>query len=148
MTESEGSMANQDHRRRGKARRAIAIAMALCCSAAPALPAMAQGVAKTTAGDPKASEGNNPYNEDLLKMTPEERAARLARFIGGSCIGSNPFLMGVTKRGRAKGYAYWSLQCAGDKSYLVQLSPDGEAAAMDCETFKKGGEGRECYKAF
>jgi hypothetical protein len=94
-----------------------------------------------------ASTGNE-YNDELLKMSPEEQAAKLAAHLGLWCIGTRPFAMGVTKDGPAKGYAYWSVQCAGGESYMVQISPDGKGAAVDCKTLKENGEGRECYKAF
>jgi hypothetical protein len=144
----ELAMADDNERRRKSARRGVAVAAAvLCCLATPRLGA-AQVIPKTAAGDPKAAASGNPYNDELLRMTPEARAAKLAGFLGGTCIGTNPFLMGVTKEGRAKGYAYWSLQCAGDKAYMIQLTPEGQGAAIDCQALKEGGEGRECYKAF
>jgi hypothetical protein len=95
---------------------------------------------------PQASE--NPYNEELLKLTPEQRAAKLAEHLGLWCVGVNPFFMGMTKQGAAKGYAYWSVTCAGVSSYMVQITPDGQGAAVDCGTLKVQGQGRECYKTF
>ena len=83
-----------------------------------------------------------------MKLAPQERAAKLADHLGVWCIGTKPFYMGMTKEGAAKGYAYWSLTCAGADSYVIQISPDGKGAATDCKTLKKGGEGRECYKTF
>ena len=90
----------------------------------------------------------NPYNEALLHMTPEQRTAKLSSFLGLWCIGTNPFYMGTTKSGPAKGYAYWSLTCAGAQSYMIQMSPDGQGAAVDCRVLKAQGQGRECYKTF
>ena len=101
-----------------------------------------------TPGSAQNAEGANPYNEALIKLSPDERAAKLAGYIGFDCIGTKPFLMGVTKEGKARGYAYWSIQCAGDKSYMIQIAPDGEAASVDCATFKSAGQGHECYKTF
>jgi hypothetical protein len=110
--------------------------------------AHAQRGTQAAASAPKAASSGNRYNDLLLDMKPEQRAARLARFVGPTCIGTDPFLMGLTKNGRAKGYAYWSLNCAGDKSYMIQVAPSGEVAAMDCQTLKQNGEGRECFKTF
>jgi hypothetical protein len=107
----------------------------LCALSGP--PAGAQG-----------TDGSNPYNDELERMTPEARASRLAGYVGFDCIGSRPFLMGVTKTGKAKGYAYWSIQCAGAKAYMIQIAPDGEAASVDCAAFKQAGQGRECFKTF
>ncbi|HUI33927.1 MAG TPA: hypothetical protein VLX67_00215 [Stellaceae bacterium] len=95
-----------------------------------------------------AQTPENRYNDDLLKMSPQEQAAKLAEHLGLWCIGTKPFLMGVTKEGPAKGYAYWSIECAGGQSYMVQIAPDGRGAAVDCKTLKENGEGRECYKPF
>ena len=134
-------------RRHDGASGALALVAALLLwGAVPAVGA-AQVAPGSTASAPVAPS-ENVYNDQLMQLTPEQRAARLARFIGGTCIGSSPFLMGVTKAGKAKGYAYWSLQCAGDTTYMIQLAPDGEVAAMDCTTLKQNGGGRECYKKF
>jgi hypothetical protein len=101
------------------------------------------------AGPPVAAQTpGNKYNDELLKLSPQEQAAKLAEHLGLWCIGTRPFLMGVTKTGPAKGYAYWSVECAGEKSYMIQISPDGRGAAIDCATLKANGEGRECYKTF
>jgi len=90
----------------------------------------------------------NRYNERLLHMSPQEQASKLADHLGVWCVGTRPFYMGMTKSGRAQGYAYWSVTCAGAQSYMVQISPQGQGAAIDCKSLKEGGEGRECYKAF
>lgn len=90
----------------------------------------------------------NPVNDELLKLPPEQQAAKLADHLGVWCIGTKPFYMGMTKAGRARGYAYWSLTCAGAKDYLIQLEPDGHGEVTDCATFKAGGQGRECYRTF
>ena len=45
-------------------------------------------------------------------------------------------------------YAYWSITCAGTASYMVQITPDGAGAALDCRQLKAQGQGRECYKTF
>jgi hypothetical protein len=123
------------------------LAMMLCGLFVPAIGA-AQVIPKNATGDQKSAPSDNPYNDQLVRLKPEQRAAKLAEFVGGSCIGTKPFLMGITKEGKAKGYAYWSLECAGGQSYMIQVAPDGEAAAMDCQTLKANGEGRECYKTF
>jgi hypothetical protein len=90
----------------------------------------------------------NPYNDQLQRLPPNDQAAKLAANLGLWCIGTRPFFMGVTKAGRAKGYAYWSITCAGAQSYMVQLSPTGHGEAIDCRVLKQQGEGRECYKSF
>jgi hypothetical protein len=91
---------------------------------------------------------DNSYNDDLRKLPPEEQAAKLAEHLGLWCIGTKPFFMGETKGGKAKGYAYWSVTCAGSGSYMVQITPDGQGAALDCRVLKAQGQGRECYKTF
>jgi|SRR5271163_421238 hypothetical protein len=90
----------------------------------------------------------NRYSAQISRLSPAEQAAKLSPFVGFTCIGTKPFLMGVTKEGPAKGYAYWSLQCAGGKSFMIQFSPEGAVEAIDCQTLKQNGQGRECYKAF
>jgi hypothetical protein len=99
-------------------------------------------------GAARAVEVTNPYSDELLRLPPNARAAALARRLGLWCIGSNPFLMGVTQTGPAKGYAYWSLDCAGSKSYAIQIAPDGAAVVIDCDTLKTHGGGRECFHKF
>lgn len=102
----------------------------------------------TTLGAAQTGPIENTFNADLLKLAPEARAAKLAQYLGNFCIGTKPFAMGVTKDGPAKGYAYWSLECAGGKSYAIQIAPDGKGVAIECSELKNQGEGRECYKTF
>jgi hypothetical protein len=56
--------------------------------------------------------------------------------------------MGVTQTGAARGYAYWSIECAGGDSYAIQIDLDGGGAATDCRALKATGSGRECFKKF
>jgi hypothetical protein len=140
-------MAVKSGGRRDGTRWEFALAAALCGLLVPAIGA-AQVIPNTATSDAKSAPSDNPYNDQLVRMKPEDRAAKLAEFIGGACIGTKPFLMGITQQGKAKGYAYWSIECAGGQSYMIQVAPNGEAAAMDCQTLKTNGEGRECYKTF
>jgi hypothetical protein len=112
--------------------------------------ALATALGYAFAGSPVAvaQTTDNQYNDELLKLSPQEQAAKLAAHLGLWCIGTRPFLMGVTKTGPAKGYAYWSVECAGGQSFMIQITPGGLGAAVDCATLKENGEGRECYKAF
>ena len=147
-------MPMSERRRRGVSRAVMLLTAAWLCGSMGIADAAQPGKAPapappaTSKSQPDLEPNSNPYNEELLRMTPEARAAKLAGFLGAACIGTRPFLMGVTKTGRAKGYAYWSLECAGDKSYMIQLSPDGAGAAIDCATLKAAGKGRECFKTF
>jgi hypothetical protein len=126
-------------------RHAAAFAMAILCGLAG--PSGAAGPTTTTPA-PAAALPYNFYNEELLKLTPDERAAKLAAYLGFWCIGSKPFLMGVTRNGPSVGYAYWSLECVGSKSYAIQIAPDGKGDAIECEALKTSGQGRECFKTF
>ena len=94
------------------------------------------------------AEVTNPYNDQLLQLSPEARAARLAERLGTWCVGSKAFPMGVTQTGPAKGYAYWSLECAGNGSYAIQIAPDATAVVIACQTLKENGGGRECFHKF
>ena len=115
----------------------------------PALAAVLYCLIGATAAAAQTAPGLNPYNDELLRLPPGERAVKLGAFLGMGCIATKPFLMGITKEGPAKGYAYWSVGCAGGgSSYMIQLAPDGQGAAMDCATLKQNGQGRECYKTF
>jgi len=107
-------------------------------------PAGSTGAVAQTAAAPS----ENHFNDELLGLPPQQRAAKLADHLGVWCIGTKPFFMGMTKDGAAKGYAYWSVTCAGGASYLIQITPEGQGAATDCRTLKQGGQGRECYKTF
>jgi hypothetical protein len=90
----------------------------------------------------------NAYNDELRQLKPPEQAAKLAEHLGLWCVGTRPFFMGETREGAARGYAYWSITCAGGNSYMIQITPDGVGAALDCRTLKAQGKGRECYKTF
>ncbi|HEV2187954.1 MAG TPA: hypothetical protein VGR70_12145 [Stellaceae bacterium] len=121
-------------------------------SVSPSWAALAGALLYAVVGMPLAAAQTAPpgnkYNDELLKLSPQEQATKLAAHLGLWCIGTRPFPMGVTKDGPAKGYAYWSIECAGGQSYMIQIAPDGRGAAVDCKTLKENGEGRECYKAF
>lgn len=105
-------------------------------------------IAGSTVGAAQTAGPENAYNDELMHLPTEGRAAKLADHLGVWCIGVKPFFMGVTKEGAAKGYAYWSVTCAGAGSYMIQITPEGQGAAVDCRTLKESGQGRECYKAF
>jgi hypothetical protein len=105
-------------------------------------------LAGMTAGLAQSGSPENSYNEQLLHLSPQQQAAKLADHLGVWCIGTHPFYMGSTKEGAAKGYAYWNVTCAGGQSYMIQITPDGQGAAIDCKTLKDQGQGRECYKMF
>jgi hypothetical protein len=105
-------------------------------------------LAGSTVGAAQVAGAENSYNDQLLRLPLQQRAAKLADHLGVWCIGTRPFFMGLTKDGAAKGYAYWSVTCAGGNSYMIQITPEGQGAAVDCRTLKEGGQGRECYKTF
>ena len=106
-------------------------------------------VAGASEGLAQSGPVENTYNEQLLHMSPQEQASKLADHLGVWCIGTRPFYMGMTKEGAAKGYAYWNITCAGGQAYMIQITPNGQGSgAIDCPTLKAQGQGRECYKAF
>jgi hypothetical protein len=109
------------------------------------LALLATGGAATAA---ERTSARNPANDRLLKLSPPERAASLAHAVGNWCIGTEAFLMGVIDRGRGEGNAYWSLRCADGTAWAVQIDPLAEITAIDCETFKADGAGKECFKKF
>jgi hypothetical protein len=105
-------------------------------------------LAGSAGGAAQTAQTENRFNDELMRLPPQQQAAKLADHLGVWCIGIQPFFMGMTKTGRAKGYAYWSVTCAGAQSYMIQIAPNGQGAALDCRSLKEGGEGRECYKTF
>src|SRR6185437_1761758 len=90
----------------------------------------------------------NPANDKLMQVSPAERAATLARAVGNWCIGTEAFPMGVITSGTGEGNAYWSLRCADGSAWAVQIDPLAEVTAIDCDTFKADGAGKECFKKF
>ena len=90
----------------------------------------------------------NPANDKLVKLPPAERAAMLAEAVGHWCIGTETFLMGVVTEGNGQGNAYWSLRCADGTAWAVQIDPAAQIVAIDCESFKADGAGKECFKKF
>ena len=90
----------------------------------------------------------NQANDKLVKMPPPERAGVLARAVSNWCIGTETFLMGVETSGAAAGNAYWSLRCADGTAWAVQINPLAEIVAIDCDSFKENGAGKECFKKF
>ena len=90
----------------------------------------------------------NPVSDKLAKMSPPQRAGVLARTVGHWCIGTETFLMGVETTGAAAGNAYWSLRCADGTAWAVQINLLAEIVAIDCDSFKENGGGKECFKKF
>jgi hypothetical protein len=90
----------------------------------------------------------NPTNAKLLASKPAERAAVLAQAVGHWCIGTEAFPMGVTKSGKAAGFAYWSLRCADGSAWAVQIDPLANVTSMNCATFDALGNGKQCFKRF
>jgi hypothetical protein len=99
-------------------------------------------------GVAEAKPPHNSANEYLLKLPENQRAAWLARTVGNWCVATEPFLMGVAQNGAGAGNAYWSFRCIEGGSFVVQLDPLGGGVAIDCETFKEDGGGKECFKRF
>jgi hypothetical protein len=110
-------------------------------SAAPAITALL--VAGTV-----AAAAINKANDKLMQLSPPDRAATLARAVGHWCIGTEAFPMGVVTAGTGQGNAYWSLRCADGSAWAVQIDPMAAVTAIDCETFKANGAGKECFKKF
>jgi fructose-1,6-bisphosphatase/inositol monophosphatase family enzyme len=105
-------------------------------------------IAAGGAGAERKVAPDNPANAKLLKMAPAERTAELARVVGHWCIGAEAFPMGMTRSGRAAGFAYWSLRCADGSAWAVQIDPLGEVTAMDCAHFNAAAAPKECFKKF
>jgi hypothetical protein len=102
------------------------------------------------AGPAAAAGSGNPTNDKLLALTEEQQAAVLGKGIGHGCVGKRAFAMGVNPSGKAKNYAYWSLECADGRSFAVQFQPNpkGSAAVVDCAALKQAGGGKECFRKF
>ena len=96
----------------------------------------------------RAAKPVNPASDKLEKLAPAERAGVLARAVGNWCIGTEAFPMGVITSGTGEGNAYWSLRCADGSAWAVQIDPLAEVTAIDCDTFKADGAGKECFKKF
>jgi hypothetical protein len=116
------------------------------CAALAIVASLIVGGAESAAQRPAKSA--NPANDKLVKMSPPARAAMLARAVGHWCIGTEAFLMGVETSGAAAGNAYWSLRCADGAAWAVQIDPLAEVTAIDCDSFKENGAGKECFKKF
>ena len=90
----------------------------------------------------------NPASDKLEKLAPADRAGVLARAVGNWCIGTQSFLMGVVADGPGAGNAYWSLRCVDGSTWAIQIDLLAEVTAIDCDTFKASGAGKECFKKF
>ena len=123
--------------------RGFGLILAMAFAAAPMLPAGAAAARHAAEAAPL-----NKVHDRLLKLTPQERAATLARAVGHWCIGAEAFAMGLVTAGPGEGNAYWSLRCADGTTWAVQIDPLAEVTAIDCDTFKENGGGKECFKKF
>ena len=100
-------------------------------------------VAGSGLGALAAGGSGNSANDNLLAMPPEQQAQMLTKGIK-DCVGESPFPMGVTKTGKAKGYAYWSVRCKDGRSFAIQITPKSQATAADCKQLV--GSGKECFQ--
>lgn len=121
---------------------------ALRASLSAALAAAVLVAGGNVAAAQRAAKPANPAHEKLEKLAPAERAGVLARAVGQWCIGTETFLMGLVTAGTGKGNAYWSLRCADGTTWAIQVDPLAEVAAIDCDSFKAAGAGKECFKKF
>ena len=115
--------------------------------AAPLLAAAMLAIG-ASAGAQRAAKPLNPASDKLEKLPPAERAGVLARAVGHWCIGTETFLMGVVTQGQGQGNAYWSLRCADGSAWVMQIDRLAGITAIDCDTFKANGAGKECFKKF
>lgn len=96
---------------------------------------------------PAHSAGSgNKINDRLLSLAPAEQAENIAHNVGQNCVGVESFAMGVTTRGKAKGFAYWSVRCKDGRSFALQIAPNGDIFVADCQVLKANG--KECFKKF
>jgi len=116
------------------------------CAALAIVASLVAGSAEGATRHPARSI--NPASDKLAKMSPPVRAGVLARAVGHWCIGTETFLMGVETTGAAAGNAYWSLRCADGTAWAVQINLLAEIVAIDCDSFKENGGGKECFKQF
>jgi hypothetical protein len=94
----------------------------------------------------QAAGSGNPVHDRLLLLPPAEQAQAIAHNVAQSCVGLKAFPMGVTATGKAKGFAYWSVQCKDGRSFAIQIAPDAEIVVIDCQLLKANG--KECFKKF
>jgi len=100
------------------------------------------------AGAAAAAAPQNDVSQELERMTPAERAARLAQIVGFWCVGTQTFLMGVAAEGEEAGNAYWSVSCLDGSSYAIQIDPLGRPVSIPCSVLADTGKGKECFKKF
>ena len=93
-----------------------------------------------------AAGSGNSINDRLLTFPPAEQARLIANNVGQGCVGAEAFPMGVTRAGKAKGFAYWSLRCQDGRSFAIQIAPNAEMQWVDCRLLKDSG--KECFKKF
>ncbi|HEY1797742.1 MAG TPA: hypothetical protein VGG57_16645 [Stellaceae bacterium] len=101
------------------------------------------GIAGAAAAAPR-----NELSEQLERMRPAERAAKLAQIVGFWCVGTQAFLMGVAQSGEEAGNAYWSVACLNGTSYAIQIDPLGRPVTVPCSVLADTGKGKECFKKF
>lgn len=100
------------------------------------------------AGVAAAAAPRNDLSEELVRMKPAERAAKLAEMVGFWCVGTESFLMGVADAGPEEGNAYWSVACLNGNSYAIQIDPLGRPVTIPCSVLADTGKGKECFKKF
>ena len=105
------------------------------------------GAAFWVVGGSVASAATNGANDYLQKLSPSARAAMLGRVVGESCSGRTAFYMGTIASGFGAGEAMWSVRCADDRAFAVQVMPDGSNQVLECNVLKALHAG-SCFQRF
>jgi hypothetical protein len=99
-----------------------------------------------TSGLAHSAGSGNRVNDRLLSLSAAEQANTIAKNVGQGCVGTDAFPMGVTSKGKARGFAYWSVRCKDGRSFALQIAPNGEIFVVDCRLLQANG--KECFKKF
>jgi hypothetical protein len=92
-----------------------------------------------------AHAAGNGANDYLLSVKPEAQAATLAKAVGEKCVGRTAFYMGIVKSGFGQGKGFWSIRCTDDRSFVVQVNPDGTSSVLECAVLKRMNAGT-CFR--
>ncbi|HUH83559.1 MAG TPA: hypothetical protein VLX85_03060 [Stellaceae bacterium] len=101
---------------------------------------VAAGLALGLPAATRASD--NPENDTFMAYTPAQRLTFLGLAVG--CKANETFFRGLSKKpGPTMNHAYWAIRCTDGRTFQLDLAPDKQGFAQQCNALPAGDD---CFK--
>jgi hypothetical protein len=103
---------------------------------------------KAPAGSHAPHLTGNGANDFLLTSSPSVQATTLGKVVGDGCEGKVAFYQGFGKDpGLGNGLGFWDVKCADERTFVVQVNPDGNGKVLECAAMEAIHAGH-CFQKF